>query len=53
MLNAVSNSGIAIGMPGRTQALSNACFALPFRLQKDGGTLIEQSNILFKQSVTV
>ena len=30
----VSNSGIAKGMFGRTQALQNACFALPSSSQK-------------------
>ena len=46
----VSNSGIAKGMPGRTQALTKACFALPPRSQEDRDSLIEQSNILLKQS---
>ena len=35
----------------QAQALPNACCALPPRLQKDRDTLIEQSNILLKQSV--
>ena len=38
------------GQPGRTQAHPNACCALPPRLQKDRDTLIEQWNILIKQS---
>ena len=39
-------------MPGRAQALSNACCALPPSLEKQN-TLIEQSNILLKQSVNI
>ena len=49
----VSNSGVAKSVPGRAQALLNACGALPLRLQKDRDTLIEHSNILLKQSVTM
>ena len=49
----VSNSGVAKGMPGRAQALPNTCCALPPNLQKDQDTLIEQSNILLKQSVNI
>ena len=49
----VSNNGVAKGMPGRAQALQNACCALPPSLQKDRDTLIEQSNILLKQLVTM
>ena len=44
-------SGVAKGGPGRAQALPNASCALLPRLQKDQDTLIEQSNILLKQSV--
>ena len=47
----VSNSGIDKGMPGRSQALWNTCCALPPSLQKGRDTVIEQSNILLKQSV--
>ena len=46
----VSNSDAA---KCRAQALPNACCALPPSLQKDRDTLIEQSNILLKQSVTI
>ena len=38
------------GRAGRAQALLNICCALPWRL-KNQDTLIEQSNILIKQSV--
>ena len=44
-------SGIAKDGPDRAQALPNACCALPPRLQ-NRDTLIEQSNILLKQSVS-
>ena len=49
----VSNSVLAKGMPGRAQTLLNACCALPTTLQIDQDTLIEQSNILLKQSVII
>ena len=49
----VLNSGVVKGMPGRAQAYSNACFALPTSLQTDQDTLIEQSTILLKQSVNI
>ena len=49
----VSNSGVAKGMPGRAQTLPNVCCALPPSLQKDRDTLMEQSNILLKQPVTM
>ena len=45
--------GVAKGMPGRTQAIPNACCSPPPNLQKDRDTLVEQSNILLKQSVTM
>ena len=41
-------SGVALGWPGKTQALLNACNLLTPTLQKDRDTLIEQSNILLK-----
>ena len=45
------DSAIAKSGPGRAQSLTNACFILlPQRLQ-NRDTLIEQSNILLKQSV--
>ena len=47
----VSNNGAAKGMPGRAQTLPNACCVVPPSLQKDRGTLKEQSSILLKQSV--
>ena len=49
----VSNSGIAKHTPGRAQALPNACCTLPPSLQKDRDTLIEQSNIPLKRSMTI
>ena len=45
-------SGVALGGPGKTQALPNACCVLTPTLQKDRDTLIEQSNILLKQSIS-
>ena len=48
-----TNSGIDKGMLGRSQGLPNTCCALPPSLQKDRDTVIEQSNILLKQSVNV
>ena len=49
----VSNSVLAKDMPGRAQALPNACCALPPTLQIEQDTVIEQSNILLKQSVII
>ena len=49
----VSNSDVAKGTPGRAQSLPNACYALSPSLQKDQDTLIEQVNILLKQSVNI
>ena len=46
----VSNSGLAKGMLG---SYPNACCALPPSLQIDRDTLIEQSDILLKQSVNI
>ena len=45
-------SGVALGGSGKTQALPNACCVLTSTLQKDRDTLIEQSNILLKQSIS-
>ena len=48
----VSNSGVAKSMPGRAQALPNACCALPpMQFAKDGDTLTEQTKYPLKQSV--
>ena len=45
-------SGVALGGLGKTQALPNVCCVLTPILQKDRDTLIEQSNILLKQSIS-
>ena len=47
----VSNSGVAKGMPGRAQALTNSCCALPTGLKIN--QIIKQSSILLKQSVNI
>ena len=43
---------VSLGGNGKTQALPNACCVLTPILQKDRDTLIEQSNILLKKSIS-